>query len=114
MDPTSAVADCLARKPALPPLTLSFTISSMGLSSRRRAVVAPSALHFLAERPDSFVASKDGLTVGPRKRRSHGTGSSDDRAGRGFIMQVGPLKVEGVSAVDADACHRVGSRAPER
>src|SRR4051812_27275559 len=107
MAPTSTGADGSARKPALPPLPLSFTISSVGLSSRRRAVVAPGALPFLAQRPHSFVASKDGLTVGPRKRRSHGTGAADDRAGRGFLMQVGPLKVEGISAVDADACHRV-------
>jgi hypothetical protein len=71
-------------------------------------------LHFLAERPDFCVAPKNGLTIRPRKPRSNFAGLSDDRVARRLIAQVCPLKVEGVSTVDADACHHIGSRAPER
>src|SRR2546430_13726886 len=83
-------------------------------SSRRGAIAAPGALHFLAQRLDLCVTSKDGLSIGPRKRWSNVAGVSDDRAGRRLIAQVCPLQVEGVAAVDADACQRVGSWAPER
>src|SRR5262249_29255781 len=102
------------REPFRPLLPRRSLISSMRLSSRRRAVAASSVLHFLTQRPDFCVAPKDGLTIGPGKRRSNPAGVPNDRAGRALITQVGPLKVEGVSVVDANACHHVGSRAPKR
>src|SRR4051794_38735946 len=84
------------------------------LSSRRQAASARCALPLLAQRPDFYVASKDGLTIGPGKWRSRRAGGSDHHAGRRRIAQVGPLKIQGVYTVDADPCQRVGRRAPER
>src|SRR5207248_9717344 len=75
--------------------------TAWGFSSRRGAIAAPGALHFLAQRPNLCVTSKDGLAIGPRKRWSNVAGVSDDRAGRRLIAQVGPLQVESVAAVDA-------------
>ena len=86
----------------------------MAPSSRQRAVASPGALHFLAQRLNLGVTSKDGLSIRPGKRWSNGAGVSDDRAGRGLIAQVGPLQVQGVSTVDADARQRLGGRASER
>src|SRR5205823_6048136 len=93
---------------------ISFLLSSRGLSSRRCAVDGPGALHSLANYLDFCVAPKDGLTIGPGKRRRNLACLSDGRTGRRLIAQVRPLQVEGVSVMDPDAGHRVGSRAPER
>src|SRR5262249_27935619 len=89
-------------------------LARLFLSSRRRTVAAASALHFLAQHPNFRVASKDGFSIGPGKRRTNVARFSNHRAGRGVITQVCPLKIEGVSAVDPYACQGAGSRAAER
>ncbi len=82
------------------------------LTQTRPAV--PGALHLLTQCPDFGVALYDGLAIGPGKRRSAVAGIPDHWPGRGLVTQVGPLQVERVAAVDADACHRGGSWASER
>src|SRR5438105_3044348 len=72
------------------------------------------ALPFLADRLDFCVAAKDGLAVGPRKRRSKLAGAADYRAPRRLIAQVRPLQVEGVAVLHPDASQRVGGGPPER
>src|SRR5438874_1886447 len=65
----------------------------------RRQFDPVAALPFLAKRPDFCVAPKNGLTIGPGKRRGNLAGVADGRASRRLIAQVRPLKVEGVSAL---------------
>ena len=48
----------------------------------KRRVDAWAALHLLANRPDFCVAPKNGVTIGPWKRRSNLAGVADGRAGR--------------------------------
>src|SRR5437667_8360143 len=105
---------------ALPSTSRPFSAGGPGPIRRRdvaflkREVDAAGALRFLAQRPDFCVAPKNGLAIGPRKRWNHLTWFADGRAGGRLIAQVRPLKVEGVSVLDPDAPHHIGSRASER
>src|SRR5947209_1517087 len=83
-----------------------------GILVHRRSVV-PLALHFLTNGSDFCIAPQYGLTIGPGKRRRNLAGISHYWASRRLITQIRPLKIEGVSALDRDARHHVGSRAAE-
>ena len=68
-------------------------------------------LHCFANRSYLCVALKDVFAVGPREWGRNLAGRTNARAGRRLVVQVGPLKVQRVSALDPDTQHRFGGGA---